>query len=279
MNLSVFQSLWAMEGLPGRGAPRWPLAERIERIAAEGFAGAAIDLGAPEAPAAERVTPLLRAAGLRSHVFAFVNDNNPLPAALGYAADVGAELLVVCGQVFPSEIPEAAWLVRSWLAEAAAAGIALQLETHRYTLTNDLGFTARLLEAVPELELAVDLSHYVCGNELPDTPDARVDALIGQVLDRGASFQGRIATRCQIQVSPGFPQHRATTDRFRGWWERGFRSWRARAEAGADCVFCCELGNVPYAITGADGAELSDRWAEALLLKAWAEELFAASGQ
>jgi hypothetical protein len=272
----VFQSLWAMEGLPWRVPRPWTLEERVERIAEAGFAGAAIDLGATEAPTAAEVAPLLQGAGLRAQVFAFVSSGRPLGAALDYAAAVDAEVIVVCGQVFPATVDEAAELVRAWRDEASAAGTPFQLETHRYTLTNDLGFTARLLDAVPDLDLAVDLSHYVCGNEIPDgpDPDGRVEKLFAKVLDHGASFQGRIATRGQIQVSPRFPQHRATAQRFRRWWERGFRSWRARSDEGAECTFCCELGTVPYAITGPDEAELSDRWADALLLKAWAEELF-----
>jgi hypothetical protein len=277
--LAVFQSLWAMEGLPWRAAAPWSLEERVARIAGAGFAGAAVDLGAREAPTADRIAPLLRDAGLRCQVFAFVNETKPLSAALEYAAATGAECVVVCGQVFPAEVAEAAATVRGWLARAEDAGVALQLETHRYTMTNDLGFTARLLAEVPEVELSVDLSHYVVGNELPDGPDPRVDELVGRLLDRGGSFQGRIATRGQVQVSPGFPQHRVAADRFRGWWEQGFRSWRSRATAGAECVFHCELGTVPYAITGPDGVELTDRWAEALQLKQWAEELFAAAGQ
>jgi hypothetical protein len=39
-------------------------------------------------------------------------------------------------------------------------------------------------------------------------------------------------------------------------------------------VFLCELGPPPYAITGADGLELSDRWQEALTIKRWTEELW-----
>ncbi len=42
-------------------------------------------------------------------------------------------------------------------------------------------------------------------------------------------------------------------------------------------MFCTELGTRPYAITDAAGAELSDRWTEALILKSWAHEAFAAS--
>jgi hypothetical protein len=36
-----------------------------------------------------------------------------------------------------------------------------------------------------------------------------------------------------------------------------------------------ELGPPHYAITTPDGAELSDRWQEALLLKDWARSLWA----
>ena len=40
------------------------------------------------------------------------------------------------------------------------------------------------------------------------------------------------------------------------------------AAAEATCIFVVELGPGPeYAITGADGLELSDRWAEALEMR------------
>lgn len=279
--LSVFQSLWAMEDLPWRSAGPWSLTERVERIASAGFAGLAVDLGARQAPTAEAIAPLARAAGLRTLVFAFVTPQRPLADALRYAVDVDAELIVVCGQIFPLDpgaggVEQATDTIRGWRDAAAAAGIAFQLETHRYTVTNDLGFTVALLDAMPELALAADLSHYVAGNELPDSSDPRVDCLIGRVLDRSGSLQGRVATRGQIQVSPLFDQHRAAAERFRAWWALGFESWRRRSAGRDDLVFCCELGTTPYAITGPDGGQLSDRWAEALLLKSWAEELFAA---
>jgi len=55
--------------------------------------------------------------------------------------------------------------------------------------------------------------------------------------------------------------------RFFGWWDQGLRAWRARAPADATVTFMCELGPAPYAITGADGLELSDRWLEALEIR------------
>jgi len=60
---------------------------------------------------------------------------------------------------------------------------------------------------------------------------------------------------------------------FEGWWEQGFRAWR-RKNPGEAPVFLCELGPPEYAMTGADGNELSDRWAEALQLRDTARSIW-----
>jgi hypothetical protein len=54
---------------------------------------------------------------------------------------------------------------------------------------------------------------------------------------------------------------------FMTWWEYGIRSWRKRAHPDAVLTFLCELGPPTYAITGADGYELTERWDEALTMK------------
>jgi hypothetical protein len=51
------------------------------------------------------------------------------------------------------------------------------------------------------------------------------------------------------------------------WWEYAIRSWRKRSRPDAVLTFLCELGPAPYAITGPDGLELSDRWQDALVMK------------
>ena len=40
------------------------------------------------------------------------------------------------------------------------------------------------------------------------------------------------------------------------------------------CVFMCELGPPPYAITGSDGYELTSRWDESLRLKETVEQIW-----
>jgi len=71
-----------------------------------------------------------------------------------------------------------------------------------------------------------------------------------------------------------FPQHAEWVAPFKHWWEKGFKSWRTRNKGDAELMFLRELGPPHYAITDARGHELSDRWKEALTIKAWAEDIW-----
>jgi hypothetical protein len=86
------------------------------------------------------------------------------------------------------------------------------------------------------------------------------------------SFQGRVASREQVQIQIDFPQHQPWVDIFRGWWKLGMQLWRQRNADDASLRFLCELGPPSYAITDASGHELSDRWREALAIRQWVEQ-------
>lgn len=278
IRLEMFQSLWAMEDLPWQGTP-WSLTEQLDRLAGEHFDGVAVDLGAHGKPEAATLAPLLRDHDLQAAVFAFVRDDSDLDAALRYADTIGASRMVVCGCVFDPDDAVVLDTVHRWHRTSRAAGVAMQLETHRNTLTDDMRRTTRLLKDLdPDVNLAIDLSHYVAGSEIPVTPTSEIDGHIEALFARAESVQGRVATRCQVQIPLGFPQHREWEELFTGWWTRAFTSIlerRGRRGSTDPVMFCTELGTTPYAITDRVGAELSDRWADTLTLRDRAVTAFA----
>ena len=272
--LEVYQSLWAMERrVPG--APEAPLEAMIDQIAEAGFAGVCLDLAIDDIPLAHEARPLLAARGLKTLFNGFPRDDHQLRTMLALARDHGAPYLSVIGQVMPRRVEAMIDLASHWMAIAAAEGLPLLFETHRHGLLNDLYPTLDLLDALPDLRLCADLSHFVVDREFALPLDPAADAMMTRVLDRSWSFQGRIASNEQVQVQLGFPRHAAWEAQFLAWWEQGLRSWRRRAPAGEPAVFLCELGPPPYAITGADGLELSDRWTEALEIKRRVEAIWA----
>ena len=93
-------------------------------------------------------------------------------------------------------------------------------------------------------------------------------------MDRCQAYHGRVASREQIQVPISFPHLRHWVELFMGWWRYGFGRWRQQAGPDDSLTFLCELGPPEYAITGADGYELSDRWQESLQLMRAVRELW-----
>jgi hypothetical protein len=271
MPLRVYQSLWATE-LRRPGIPERPVAERLERVREAGFDGIAIDLGAMDIEAARATVPEFARTGLAGLLTAFPRSIEDLRPALHLAKDIGSPFVIVIGQVMPLSVAEMTGVIQAWIRIAREEGVPLQFETHRNCITNDMFGTLLLLDALPEMRLSADLSHYVVEREMMLPISEEYQAYVTRLLERADSFQGRIGTRCQVQVPLHFPQHRPWIEAFRDWWRRGYSLWRARHDGGEDCIFLCELGPRDYAITDANGEEMSDRWEEALLLRRWARE-------
>jgi hypothetical protein len=208
-------------------------------------------------------------------VTAFPKAADDLGGAIAEAVENGARHLNIIGNVYPSTVAEGARIVDRWLDDCERADIPVTIETHRDAITTDFLYTLQLVEAVPRLRLTADLSHFVVAREFALPISDEVEAQIDRILDRADGFQGRIASREQIQIPIGFPQSRRWVELFEGWWRRGFRNWRRRNAPDARLNFLCELGPPEYAITDGTGWELSDRWQEALQIRDRARAIWA----
>ncbi len=272
--LAIYQSLWGME-LRSPHLPERSDAESFAMIAEAGFDGVSLDPSVEEIVLNLQKRELFEHYGLGCMVNAFPKAPDDLQPLLSFANAMSACVVNVISGVMPIRPEDAAPIVRRWIAEAEIAGLPLLFETHRDGLLNDLYFTLQLMELVPEMRLCADLSHFVVDRELRAPVPTRDQEYISAVLRRSDCFQGRIASREQVQVQIDFPQHQQWVEIFRGWWREGMRAWRERSAADATLVFLCELGPPPYAITDGEQRELSDRWQESLQIRDWVREIWA----
>jgi len=281
--LDVFQSMWAMEERRP-GEEEKPVAEKVQKIIEAGYDG--IDLvSTPDYRGqTEEWLEEIKDTELDISFTALPGDPkiknaDSVEDTLDFAYKWRDRLRYInlVPRVLPVDVNECADMVRGWLALGRGADIPIYVETHRMSMTQDMLFTLELMKAVPEMPMMADLSHCMVNQEwtFPPLSDEQQE-LVNRILRRSEGFQGRVASAQQIQVQLGFPQHQVWVGIFKDWWRRGFSSWRARHVDNPDArlVYVCELGPAPYAITGADGYELSDRWEEALTLKCWAKDIW-----
>ena len=262
--LLVFQSLWAMERRQTDGVER-TLEENLEMIAAAGFDG--ISGIWRERETVRTMSGFLKSHGMQAEGMCFPKTVDDLKPALELCTEFRVHHLDIQPDVRPRRIEDCVPLLEGWRRLAEEVDFPVYIETHRDRMTTDLFFTLDLLDCFPDLKLVGDLSHFFVGREFALPVSEESHAQMQRVLDNCWAFHGRVASREQIQVEISFPHHKANLDLFLGWWEYGFRSWRKRAGKDDELAFTCELGPKPYAIVGADGNDLSDRWTDALLLR------------
>ncbi len=271
-SLDVYTSLWALQPHDQSGV-KLPYEQLVEMVADAGYKGMALDFGATSVDDVKRVQPMMAKAGLTPFLVDFPKTIKALRPTLKMAKDFGAPFVVVIGQVMPLSVEGMIPVIRAWIEMSEQEGMPILFETHRDCITNDLYSTLCLLDAIPEMRLCADLSHYVVGREMACPLRPRDAEHMSRILARADSFQGRVAGRGQIQLQLDFPQNQKWIEMFKGWWEEGLGGWKARNPDGT-CVFLCELGPPDYAMTGPNGREMSNRWEEALEIKSWVKHIW-----
>jgi hypothetical protein len=267
----VYQSLWAMERRRPDGL-EWTLDEKLAMIRDAGFDGAGVRFF--DRAYAREVTSFLRAHGMSWQAQCYPRTIDDLKPIIEHVQEFGADHINLQPDVRPYRLEECIPYLEGWRRLAADAGIALHIETHRDRMTTDLFHTLHLLDRLPDLRLTGDLSHYLLGREFAWPVSEENHALMRRIIDNCWGFHGRVASREQIQVQISFAHHKDWLDLFMGWWEYGFRAWHRRAPQDATLTFLCELGPPEYAMTDAQGYELSDRWAEAQTMKDMVHDLW-----
>lgn len=260
----VFQALWAMERRHTDGIER-DLEENIAMIAEAGFDGISGDWR--DRDTVRRMSELLKGHGLTAEGQCFPQTIDDLKPALENATEFGLHHLDIQPDVRPRRLQECVPLLEGWRRLAEEVDFPVYIETHRDRMTTDLYFTLDLLDCFPDLKLLADISHFLVGREFAMPISEENHSYMHRILDNAWAFHGRVASREQVQIEISFPHHKVWLDLFLDWWEYGFKSWKKRAGPDDTLAFTCELGPQPYAITGPDGNDTTDRWAEALLMK------------
>lgn len=136
-------------------------------------------------------------------------------------------------------------LYRHAAARAADAGVALVHETHRFRPTYSAIETARSLDAVPELLLNADLSHWMVVHE-SDLTDQ--DATVAAALQRSRHIHARVGFEEGPQVNdPRAPEWTGHVDRHVELWQRIVD--HCRAAKVATLAITPEFGPAPYVPT------------------------------
>jgi hypothetical protein len=251
MRLVLCRSVWGLEADPGR----WPAV--LPDIARRGFDAVSLPIQQVDVG---QLTVARDEAGLDlvAQVFTFgrsVEDHLAmLRQGLELAAVAGARHAVVQGGRDGWPLADAVRFLRAADDASRATGVPAVHETHRSRILFNPWVTERILDELPGLRIAADLSHWTCVGETMRLPDRIVTAVAAAT----HHVDARVGWEQGPQVAdPRTPAHAAHVEAFERWWDV---IWSTRAATGAgELVVQPEFGPPPYQpVHPATGEPLAD---------------------
>lgn len=269
--LRIQQSMWAMNDLAPAGV-QWSLSERLDKIAAAGFAG--IESTCRNEQEADELAGMLGDRNLALGFFTHVTVVDDLLPYIELAHRARAQYLSiqVAGSLRGS--PEIAKCLAEMYEIVNDSGLPLFIETHRATVTQDLRRTIKVIDRFRKIRFAGDFSHYIVAGSLGETWSEGTWEHFRRIANRCGCWHGRISFGQQVQNDIGDGAGELS-QQFRKLWAMGMAGWLKKARPGDVLPFTCELGPAPYSITDLSGRETSDRWQQTMVIRRLAEEAWA----
>jgi hypothetical protein len=274
--LLIYANGWAALELPKlpRDGAAWSTDEFLDRIKSAGYHG--FQGGAADAKRCH-------ARGLRFCTSGRINAPAEADPALKAAADSGADCMTIHAGWGMEDDAQVDGIVHAILDLSAKHDVPAYIETHRATLAQDMWRIVQLIKRIPEVRFNGDFSHLYCGQEMPYGGFENKFAYMRPIFQRCSFFHGRISDGQCMQADVGDGRDNVHAKHFQQMWTESMTSWLKTANPGDILPFTPELGppSSKYSIMIPDAAgramELSDRWAQSLVLKRLAEESFASA--
>ncbi len=274
--LWIAMNVWGLEKLPA-GGPEWSLDEKLKRLReAGGFD--VIDrytVADPKSMAAvEELDQLTKKHGFKVGMATSIDRMDQLDPAIALAKKAGTPYVDVMTGPYTLSEADAVRLMTAISDRFKAEKIALAFQTHRGLVTQDLLRTVRYTRDLPDMRFDLDFSHYFVAGEIGEDPSAAALAAFDVILERAVMLDGRVSNGEQVQIDIGPSGDNPHARRFAGLWKRTMVSWLTRARPGDVLPYRVELGPPSYAILDTNGREISDRWAQTLVIRTLAERAF-----
>ena len=275
--LQTGQSMWATNGLPMNAATPWTLEEQLEQYQNVGFAHVECFIGNNED--GHRMLDAIAKTDLKWALGHRPMNPKSTVKAIQFAADNGALWAMAQPASAFHSLGEIVEIVRAGSQLADENGLPYFVETHRNNFTETIPQTLQLIEAMPNIKMTADFSHFVVVGEFYGWKAEGALERMQPIIERIAHVHGRISNGEAVQVDVGDGSGEAGTPAhfFTRLWAAIFKHWRQSAKPGDVMPFTSELGPPRYAITLPNGREFSDRWDQALVMDKLAKRAWAMS--